>query len=144
MARNMKTLNGYGFDASTLEGKTLEEIKNEAGSVKTVAGVSPDASGNVPLTAASVGARPDTWAPTPAEIGAVPTTRKINNTPLTGDLILTSENVGAIPKVAGAAEGAIPTFDAGGTLASSGVTMASFDRCTFSLSGGVLTITTVS
>ena len=119
------TINGKAPDASGSVVLGISDIDGlsdaiaNAGGVKTVAGVSPDSAGNVALGAGDVGARPDTWTPT-------------------------ANDVGAIPKVAGADEGAIPTFDAGGTLASSGITMASFDRCTFSLSGGVLTITTVS
>lgn len=50
----------------------------------------------------------------------------------------------AIPAVAGATEGDIPSFDANGNLASSGIAMSDFHRCTFSLSGTTLTITTVS
>lgn len=42
------------------------------GSVSTVAGISPDAAGNVALTAANVGARPSTWTPSAEDVGAVP------------------------------------------------------------------------
>lgn len=52
--------------------------------------------------------------------------------------------VRAIPAVTGATEGHIPTFNASGILASSGVAMSGFDRCKFTLSGTTLTITTVS
>ena len=41
------------------------------GAVSSVCGVEPDADGNVPLTAESVGARSETWLPSPAEIGAL-------------------------------------------------------------------------
>ena len=54
-----------------------------------------------------------------------------------------ADDVGAIPTVPGAAEGAVPTFDQNGKLASSGIAMSGFHRCKFSLSGTTLTITTV-
>lgn len=47
---------------------------NGTGAVSTVAGVSPDETGNVSLTAENVGARPNTWTPTAAEVGAIPNT----------------------------------------------------------------------
>lgn len=56
------TINGKtpGADGSVTVGiddiNGLQEAINNAGGVKTVAGVSPDAAGNVPLTAADVGA----------------------------------------------------------------------------------------
>ena len=50
----------------------------------------------------------------------------------------------AIPKVGGATQGDIPTFNASGALADSGVKMSSFTRAKMTLSGTTLTITTVS
>lgn len=47
-------------------------------------------------TAAQVGARPDTWTPTAGDIGAVPSTRKINQKPLSADVTLTASDVGAL------------------------------------------------
>ena len=47
------------------------------------------------VTAAQVGARPDTWMPTAGEIGAVPVTRKVNNKALSADITLTASDVGA-------------------------------------------------
>lgn len=46
-------------------------------------------------TADEVGARPDTWTPSAADVGAVPTTRTINSKPLSSDVTLTAEDVGA-------------------------------------------------
>lgn len=43
-----------------------------AGTVTSVNKVVPDATGNVTLTAANVGARPNTWTPTAADVGALP------------------------------------------------------------------------
>lgn len=40
-------------------------------SVATVAGVRPDTSGNVPLTAEDVGARPNSWTPSATQVGAL-------------------------------------------------------------------------
>ncbi len=49
-------------------------------------------------TADQVGARPDNWTPTAADVGAVPTARKVNGKVLSGDISLTASDVGAIPK----------------------------------------------
>ena len=49
-----------------------------------------------------------------------------------------------IPKVGGATQGHIPTFNASGALSDSGVSMAGFTRARMTLSGTTLTITTVS
>lgn len=46
-------------------------------------------------TADMVGARPDTWTPSAADVGAVPTTRTINSKPLSSDVTLTADDVGA-------------------------------------------------
>lgn len=46
-------------------------------------------------TAAQVGARPVTWTPTASDVGAVPTTRKVNNKALSEDISLTAADVGA-------------------------------------------------
>lgn len=48
-------------------------------------------------TADMVGARPDTWTPTAADTGAVPTTRTVNGKALAADISLTAEDVGALP-----------------------------------------------
>lgn len=48
-------------------------------------------------TAEMVGAREDTWMPTPDDVGAVPTTRKVNDKDLSTDISLTASDVGAIP-----------------------------------------------
>ena len=47
---------------------------NGTGAVSTVAGISPDETGNVSLTAENVGARPNTWTPSASEVGAIPNT----------------------------------------------------------------------
>lgn len=71
------TINGKSPDGSgavTLEMGDISGLSDaiaNAGGVKTVAGVVPDSAGNVPLTAAEVGARPSSWTPTAAEVGAL-------------------------------------------------------------------------
>ena len=47
------------------------------------------------VTAAQVGARPNTWMPSAADVGAVPTTRKVNSKALSSDISLTAVDVGA-------------------------------------------------
>src|SRR5699024_2119756 len=46
-------------------------------------------------TAEMVGARANTWTPSASDVGAVPTTRTINSKPLSSDVTLTAEDVGA-------------------------------------------------
>ena len=46
---------------------------------------------------ANIGARSDTWVPTAAEVGAVPTSRKVNNKALSADITLNASDVGARP-----------------------------------------------
>lgn len=47
------------------------------------------------VTAAQVGARPNTWMPSASDVGAVPTSRKVNNKALSSDISLTASDVGA-------------------------------------------------
>lgn len=53
--------------------------------------------GAVTLDAAAVGARPSTWTPTAANVGAVPTSRKVNGKALSADITLAASDVGAVP-----------------------------------------------
>lgn len=46
-------------------------------------------------TAEMVGARPSTWTPTASDVEAVPTTRTINSKPLSSNITLTADDVGA-------------------------------------------------
>ena len=46
-------------------------------------------------TASEVGARPSTWTPSAADVGAVPTSRTINNKALSANISLTASDVGA-------------------------------------------------
>lgn len=47
------------------------------------------------VTANQVGARPNTWMPTASDVGAVPTTRKVNGKTLGSDITLSASDVGA-------------------------------------------------
>lgn len=46
-------------------------------------------------TASEVGARPSTWTPSAADVGAVPTSRTVNGKPLSSNISLTADDVGA-------------------------------------------------
>ena len=81
-AENADRILGIGDD-----GKVIPVDKPQ-GDVKTVAGVKPDTSGNVPLTASDVGAA------TKADIPAVPV-KSVNRK--TGEVELTASDVGALP-----------------------------------------------
>lgn len=60
-------------DITTTAGQSVQAALDAAvGAVKTVNGKAPDGAGEVTLVAADVGARPDTWVPTAAEVGAQP------------------------------------------------------------------------
>ena len=48
-------------------------------------------------TAEMVGARANTWMPSAADVGAVPTTRTVNGKALSGNISLTAGDVGAVP-----------------------------------------------
>ena len=52
-------------------------------------------SANISLNAANVGARPNTWTPTAADVGAVPTTRTVNGKALSANISLNAADVGA-------------------------------------------------
>ena len=63
-------------------------------------------------TAGMVGARPDTWTPSAADVGAVPTSRTVNGQELSQDISLAASDVGARPDTwtpSAADVGALPT-----------------------------------
>lgn len=69
-------------------------------------------------TADMVGARPDTWTPSAADVGAVPTSRTVNGQELSQDINLTADNVGARPSTwtpTASDVGAIPNPSGGTT-----------------------------
>lgn len=108
-------------------------------------------------TADMVGARPDTWTPSAADVGAVPTSRTVNGQELSQDINLTADNVGArpstwtptasdvgaIPNPSGGTTGQILEKTADGTQwadkPASGMTQTEADARYLQLSGGTMT-----
>lgn len=108
-------------------------------------------------TADMVGARPDTWTPSAADVGAVPTSRTVNGQELSQDINLTADNVGArpstwtptasdvgaIPNPSGGTTGQILEKTATGTQwadkPSGGMTQTDADARYLQLSGGTMT-----
>lgn len=108
-------------------------------------------------TADMVGARPDTWTPSAADVGAVPTSRTVNGQELSQDINLTADNVGArpstwtptasdvgaIPNPSGGTTGQILEKTATGTQwadkPASGMTQGEADARYLQLSGGTMT-----
>lgn len=74
------------------------------------------AAGDHRHTAADVGARPSTWTPSAADVGAVPTSRKVNGKALSADISLSAADVSARSSTwtpSAADVGAIPTNQKG-------------------------------
>lgn len=108
-------------------------------------------------TADMVGARPDTWTPSAADVGAVPTSRTVNGKALSQDISLTADNVGArpstwtptasdvgaIPDPSGGTTGQILEKTATGTQwadkPSGGISQSEADARYLQLSGGTMT-----
>ena len=108
-------------------------------------------------TADMVGARPDTWTPSAADVGAVPTSRTVNGQELSQDINLTADNVGArpstwtptandvgaIPNPSGGTTGQILEKTATGTQwadkPASGMSQSDADARYLQLSGGTMT-----
>lgn len=82
-------------------------------------------------TAEEVGARPDTWTPSAADVGAVPTTLTVNGQALSADITLDAEDVGARPATwtpSAADVGAVPTSrTVNGKALSSNITLTADD-----------------
>ena len=83
----------------------------------TTAGNYPELTSNGTLTDSGIPAR----LPTPAEIGAVPTTRTVNGKALSSNITLDADDVGAVPIVSPATAGHLPALTAAGKLTDSGV-----------------------
>ena len=108
-------------------------------------------------TADEVGARPNTWTPSAADVGAVPTSRTVNGKALSQDISLAASDVGARPDTwtpSAADVGALPTqtgtqgqllgFIADNTVGAvdapeSGLTQEQADARYLQLSGGEIT-----
>lgn len=83
-------------DITTTAGQSVQAALDEAaGAVKTVNGKAADEAGEVTLGAADVGARPDTWVPTAAEVGAVATTDVLTAEEIEASTDLTGKVAGA-------------------------------------------------
>lgn len=83
-----------GFDA---DGNAVAQDAPEGGvtSFNSRTGAITPQSGD--YTAEMVGARPSTWTPSAADVGAVPTTRTVNGKALSDNISLTAGDVGAVP-----------------------------------------------
>lgn len=101
-------------------------------------------------TADMVGARPDTWTPSAADVGAVPTSRTVNGQELSQDINLTADNVGARPSTwtpTASDVGAIPNPSGGTTgqiLEKTATGTQWADKPTLASLGGVPTSRTVN
>ena len=104
-------------------------------------------------TADMVGARPDTWTPSAADVGAVPTSRTVNGKALSRNISLTASDVGARANTwtpTASEVGAVPTSrTVNGKALSSNITLdaddvgaldqTSADARYLQLSGGTMT-----
>lgn len=71
------TLNSTGTEVTGFTARTIPSVPDECcgtNTVLSVNGVKANTDGELTLTAAQVGARPNTWMPTAAEVGAFPAT----------------------------------------------------------------------
>ena len=96
-----KTSDGVAWEDATEAGVT--SFKGRTGAVTPQEG---------DYTADMVGARPDTWTPSAADVGAVPTSRTVNGKALSQDISLSASDVGARPDTwtpSAADVGALPT-----------------------------------
>ena len=69
-------------------------------------------------TAEMVGARPSTWTPSAADVGAIPTARTVNGKALSADITLDAEDVGAIPASQKGAASGVAELDSTGRVPS--------------------------
>lgn len=96
-------------------------------------------------TADEVGARPNTWTPSAADVGAVPTTRTVNGQALSADITLDAEDVGARPATwtpSAADVGAVPTSrTVNGKALSQNISLTAGDVGATELNGVTVTLT---
>lgn len=69
--------------------------------------------GSVSLSASDVGARPYTWTPTAANVGAVPTSRTVNGKALSSNITLSASDVGALASASYTTKALVVTYDDG-------------------------------
>ncbi len=106
---------------------------NGIGSVYTVAGISPDEAGNVSLTAENVGARPNTWTPSAAEVGAIPdATGSVNRSNLASDAKVLSFTNKTVDPSAWVGDTTYTDFPYRAAVACSGVTANHYVEVIFS------------
>ena len=74
-------------------GDTEEVLPVEKGG--TGATTAAAARSSLEITPENIGARPNTWMPSASDVGAVPTSRKVNNKALSSDITLNASDVGA-------------------------------------------------
>ena len=83
-------------------------------------------------TAAEVGARSSTWMPSASDVGAVPTTRTVNNKSLNSNITLSASDVGAVPT----------TRTVNGKALSSNITLSASDVGALATNGKAASATT--
>ena len=106
---------------------------NGTGAVSTVAGISPDETGNVSLTAENVGARPNTWTPSASEVGAIPNTNgAVTRDKLASDAKVLSFTNKTVATSAWASDTTYPDFPYRASVACSGVTANHYADVSFS------------
>lgn len=93
-------LTAHTGNTNNPHGVTAEQVGADvAGSAAAVTAALTSHTGNTnnphSVTAEQVGARPNTWMPSAAEVGAVPTSRTINGKALSADISLSAADVGA-------------------------------------------------
>ena len=96
-------------------------------------------------TADEVGARPDTWTPSAADVGAVPTTTTVNGHALSGNITLDADDVGARPSTwtpTASDVGAVPTSrTVNGKALSQNISLTAEDVGAAELNGVTVTLT---
>ena len=93
-------LTAHTGNTNNPHGVTAEQVGADvAGSAAAVTAALTSHTGNTnnphSVTAEQVGARPASWTPSAAEVGAVPTSRRVNGKALSADITLSAADVGA-------------------------------------------------
>ena len=104
-AMNYDPAGSAGAVQTNLDGHIADTVKHITAAERTA--WNSKAAGDHTHTAAQVGARPEDWLPTAAEINAVPTSRTVNGKALSADISLTAADVGSLPKTGGAFTGQV-------------------------------------
>lgn len=91
-AMNYDPAGSAGAVQTNLDSHIADTVKHVTAAERT--DWNSKAAGDHTHTAAQVGARPEDWLPTAAEINAVPTTRTVNGKALSADITLSAADVG--------------------------------------------------